>query len=141
MKILRICLFGVVLACANIGGVIVGFVVYDLVKRANQMGIQVPVAAFSSIGAFVAWGWLICHLPFKRLSLQGIDEFLLTYVASLLYFPVIFVPLHYGTQGYFTSIGNILAVLLFQLPVNALAVGGAALVSYSKTARSHDISA
>lgn len=35
---------------------------------------------------------------------------------------LIFVPLHYVSQGYLTSIGNILGIWFFQVPVNLLAI-------------------
>jgi hypothetical protein len=134
MKTLRVCLYGFVLATANLGSIIAGFIVYHLLKPANQIAVQVPVAAILSITAFVVWGWLIRRLPFKRLSLQGPDEFVWAYIVSLLWAPVIFVPIHYITQGYLTFIGNIVALLFFQLPVNGAAIVTAMLISFPKIA-------
>ena len=132
MKTLRICLYGFVLTIANMGSIITGFMVYHLLKPANQLAVQLPVAAILSIIAFVAWSWLIQHLAFKRLALQEPSEFLWIYIVSLLWFPIIFVPLHYVTQGYLTAVGNIVAVLFFQLPVNGMAIVIAILISFPK---------
>jgi len=49
------------------------------------------------------------------------------FVVSLLWAPLVFVPLHYFTQGYLTSIGNLLTLAVYQFPVNAIALYGASL--------------
>lgn len=122
MRILRICLHSLVLTVANIGFIIVGFGVYHLLKPVNQIAIQAPVAAILCITAFVVWSLFIPRLPFKGLPLQGTSELAWVYLAALLWSPIVFVPLHYITQGYLTSVGNILATWFFQLPVNFLAI-------------------
>jgi hypothetical protein len=61
-------------------------------------------------------------LPLKDIMLRTKGEFAWAYSSSLLWNPVIFVPFHFLTQGYLTSVGNLVALLLFQLPVNLLAI-------------------
>jgi hypothetical protein len=61
-------------------------------------------------------------LPFSRLHLHSTAEKRWAFMASLAWGPVVFVPLHYFTQGYLTSVGNIAALIMFQVPVNAIAM-------------------
>ncbi|MFC1739281.1 hypothetical protein ACFL1G_09570 [Planctomycetota bacterium] len=131
MKTLRICLNAFVLTAANLGSIIAGFILYNLLKPANQIAVQGSVAAILSITAFLLWSWLILHLQFRKLILQEPIEFFWAYVASLFWFPTIFIPVHYVTQGYLTSIGNIIAVLLFQIPVNGVSIAVVILMSSS----------
>ena len=133
MKVLRISLHSFILVLINLAAIIIGFLIFKLHKTANQITIQIPVAVVLSILLFILWNWLVKHLSFKRLYLEKLEDFLLIYVASLLWAPVIFVPIHYITQGYLTSIGNILALLFFQLPTNGLAVYTAKLAIKNNT--------
>ncbi len=122
MKLIYPGLHGLVLTIINITGVLVGFGAYHLLKPANQIAIQVPVAATVCIIGFVSWNAFSQRLPFKGLAKPRGGELLWVYLAALLWNPVLFVPLHYLTQGYLTSFGNILGLWLFQIPVNLLAI-------------------
>ncbi|HIJ64603.1 MAG TPA: hypothetical protein HPP77_01525 [Candidatus Hydrogenedentes bacterium] len=120
MKLFRILLHGVVLLLANFTGIFAGFMAYNLMKPANQISVQVPVAAALSVLLFVTWSIFVQAFPSKKLVLQGPSEFAWVFLAALVWNPVIFVPVHYVTQGYLTAPGNIVASMAFQLPVNAI---------------------
>ena len=45
-----------------------------------------------------------------------------TGITSLAWTSIIFVPFHYFTQGYLTGAANMVAMLLFQLPVNLFVI-------------------
>ncbi len=122
MRIKHIGLHSFVLAIVNFASVIAGFGIYHLFRPINQISLQAPVAALICIFIFVIWSVFIQNILSKGLSLKGISEFLGVYVASLLWAPALFVPIHYLSQGYLTSYDNLLAGWLFQLPVNLLAV-------------------
>ncbi len=122
MKIFRILLHSLVLAIVNIGSIIVGFYIYAVLRPANQLAVQVPFAMIFSIIAFLLWSVLVRRLPIEHLPLQGRNEFGWTFLFALVWSPVIFVPLHFITQGYLTSFGNILGAWLFQIPTNLLAI-------------------
>ena len=122
MKIFRILLHSLVLAIVNLGSIIVGFYIYYILKPANQIAVQVPFAMIFSIIAFLLWSVLVRRLPIEHLSLQGRNEFGWTFLFALVWSPVIFVPLHFITQGYLTSFGNILGAWFFQIPTNLLAI-------------------
>jgi hypothetical protein len=123
MKVLRILLHGFVLFITNFIGIFLGLIVYHLARPANQIAIQLPIAAIVSITLFLAWSLLIRRIHIMRsLALCDIVGIFGTFVASLIFAPLIFVPLHYFTQGYLTGVGNLVAILLFQLPVNGIVV-------------------
>ncbi len=64
----------------------------------------------------------------KRFAIKDKLEIIYIYFSALIWTPVIFVLLHYLTQGYLTSFGNILAIWLFQLPVNLISIIAAYLI-------------
>lgn len=94
--------------------------IQSLLKPVNQVAVQVPVAAMVSIIGFVSWRFFTRRLSLFAWLSGG--ELAWVYLAALLWTPLIFVPLHYVSQGYLTSIGNILGIWLFQVPVNILAI-------------------
>ena len=129
MKIFQILLHGLVLLLFNCFGIFVGFIVYHFAKPANQLAIQLPIAAIISIVLFLAWILSIPLIPFLRsLVLRDVVGMVGTFIASLVWTPLVFVPLHYFTQGYLTGAGNLVAMLLFQLPVNLLVVVAIAII-------------
>ena len=129
MKALRIGLHSLVLAALNIGCIVAGFSVYHLLRPANQLAVQVPVAVISCVAGFVLWTVVLWHLAGDNLSLRGKAEFAWTFVLALLWSLVLFVPLHFVTQGYLTSAGNVLGIWLFQAPTNAVAIVAARAVT------------
>jgi hypothetical protein len=80
------------------------------------------VAGIVCVAAFALWGWLAHKVTGGELSLADLKELGIAYAAAFLWMPVLFVPLHFTTQGYLTSFGNILSTWLFQLPFNLLAL-------------------
>jgi hypothetical protein len=101
---------------------IVGFAVYNLVGLRDQIAVQVLTAGVVCVVAFAVWGFVVHRLFHGRLSLADLKELGAAYAAALLWTPVLFVPVHYATQGYLTGFGNILATWLFQVPFNLLAL-------------------
>ena len=122
MKAIRSILHGFVLLAANLFGILLGFVTYHALDAREQLGIQLPVGVLLSVVLYLAWVHLLRRLSLSRLILQNRREHVLAGLASLLWSPIIFIPLHYFTQGYLTGTGNIIAVAMFQIPVNAIAV-------------------
>lgn len=122
MRVTQLSLLGLILAVTNLTGILVGFGAYHLLKPANQIAIQVPVAATVCIIGFVSWIAFAQRLALKGFSKPRGGELAWVYLAALLWNPILFVPLHYLTQGYLTSMGNILGLWLFQIPVNLLAI-------------------
>ena len=125
MTLLRVSLHSVVLTMMDLGTIILAFGFYSILRSivtANQRIVQGSFAALLCILIYALLSLAITRLPIKALSLQGNSEMIWTYFAAFLWVPVIFIPLHYFTQGYITSFGNIIAIWLFQIPVNLLAL-------------------
>ncbi|MFQ5675073.1 MAG: hypothetical protein ACE5G1_04180 [bacterium] len=120
MRSFRIGLHAFLLALANIVAIIAAYGLYYFFRPGNQIAFQVPIAALLSIAAFVVW----CKSMHgsKNLSCQNHDEFILTYLVAFLWSPVIFILMHYTTQGYVTAFGNMIGIWLFQLPTNLIAI-------------------
>ena len=134
MKAIRVLVAGLALLVANLIGIYIGFLTYYAVRLGNQVAIQAPIAVMFSILLYLAWTLLLRVLPFSRLHLNSTAERGWAFIASLVWGPVVFVPLHYFTQGYLTSAGNIAALIMFQAPVNALAMLVAFKVTQPRTA-------
>ena len=117
---MKICLHGLLLYLANLVGVIAGFVIFHL-TAGNQLAIQIPIAAVVSILLFTFWCYLLRKIAAKKLFHAPLD-LIWIFVVALVWNPAIFFSLHYFTQGYPSSWGNILAVMLFQIPINAIAL-------------------
>ena len=129
MKIFRISLNSLIMVIANIGAIYCGFIVYYLFKPTNQMAVQLPVGVILSIAGFVFWNLLLQINLLKRVAIKERQELIYIYFAALIWATVFFVPLHYVTQGYLTSFGNIIAIWIFQLPVNLISIVAAYLIS------------
>jgi hypothetical protein len=125
MTLLRVCLHSIVLTITDLGTIILAFGFYTMLRSRvdiNQRVVQGSIAVIFCIIIFDLWSLAVTRLPTKTLSMQGSRELMWTYFAALLWVPVIFIPLHFITQGYITSFGNITAIWLFQIPVNLLAL-------------------
>ncbi|MBI4674243.1 MAG: hypothetical protein HY741_21580 [Chloroflexi bacterium] len=117
---LRLALHGGMLTACNLASIIAAFGVYYFLRPVNQILVQAPLAALFSLLAFMVWMWLAARLPLAFLRVRARGEWIGIYFAALLWTPLLFVPLHWVTQGYVTSFGNILATWAFQAPVNLL---------------------
>ena len=125
MKTVRVGLHSLVLVIADLAGIAAGaLAAFRILGVPNQVWLQLPIAVVLSVGCFCAWVLSLRILRWKVLQPAGPKELRASLAASLLWAPVVFVPLHYFTQGYLTSIGNLVALALYQLPVNALALFG-----------------
>lgn len=122
MRITQLSLHSLALAVINITSVLVGFGAYHLLRPVSQIAIQASVATMVCIIGFVSWSVFSQRLPFKESARPSGSDLVWVYLAAFLWIPLLFAPLHYITQGYLTSIGNILGLWLFQIPVNLLAI-------------------
>jgi hypothetical protein len=122
MRTVRVLLNGCFLAGTNFASILVGLIFYHLIKPANQIAVQLPIAMFLSVAVFVIWSLAIKKLSGGRLSVGRGAEPIQTYLLALFISPLIFVPVHYLATGYLTAFGNILGIWLFQAPTNILAI-------------------
>ncbi len=122
MKLFRISLYSFSMVIANFVAIYCGFIVYYLLKPANQIAIQLPIAIILSVTFFLLWILLMQIHIFKRFVIKEKHNLISVYLFALILNPVIFVPLHYITQGYLTSFGNIKAIWMFQLLANLISI-------------------
>jgi hypothetical protein len=135
MRIIRIGLHSLVLVIADLAGIAGGaLAAFRILGVPNQFWLQLPIAVVLSIGCFCAWILSLRVLRWSGLQPAGAKELGACWAASLVWAPLVFVPLHYFTQGYWTSVGNLLALALYQLPINALALCGASVLHRSRSA-------
>jgi hypothetical protein len=127
MKLARPLFHGLALAAFNIGASLVGFAAYKISGVGHQLLVQVSVAVLITVVAFALWYYLTLRVTYGRLALGNVGAYVGTYVLAFVWLPVIFVPLHFVTQGYLTSFANIYNMWLFQAPTNALTLVAAAL--------------
>jgi hypothetical protein len=136
MKALRILLHGSALLASNMAGIVIGFFGYALMGAKNQVATQLPIAVLVSIGLYLSWLFVLRLRPFQSIRLNGYREYIYSGVASLLVGPIVFVPVHFLTQGYLTATGNLLALAAFQIPVNTIGI-----FVGCKIAQTHEIKA
>ncbi len=119
---------GAVLAVMDILAVLLGFVVYVMVRPAPQLMVQVPVAGAAVVVLFVLWVLAIENRE-PGSSEPRRWEWVLIGLGSLVMAPIFFVPLHYIGRGHLTGWGNLISLWIFQVPVNIVALLVAARVS------------
>jgi hypothetical protein len=127
MKFVLPVIHGLALAAINVAASLVGFAAYKILRVGRQLLVQVSVAVLVAVVAFVLWYYVARRVTSGRATLGSLGPYVWTYVLAFAWFPVVFVPLHYVTQGYLTSFANIYNMWLFQAPTNALALAAAAL--------------
>jgi len=125
----RLAVHSAVLAAVNLGGLWLGFLAFFVLGGSSQVGIQLPVALLLSAGGYVLWTrWLATHGR-DRLRLRGWRDAGGTLVLAAVWAAIVFVPTHYVVRGYLTAFGNLLAIWLFQLVANGLALGADAVMA------------
>jgi len=109
------------LAFINLASIFAGFAVYHLTGVKNQIAVQVPVAVLFTAAGFLTWLWMTRR---TRISWARADarRQVLVFALALAWAAVVFVPLHYFTQGYVTAWSNITAMWAFQMPANLIAL-------------------
>ena len=123
MRSIRVGLHSFVLVIADVAGIAGGaLVAFRILGAPNQVWLQLPIAVVLTVGCFWLWLLSLRVLRWKGLQPASPKELGACLLVSLFWAPLVFVPLHYFTQGYLTSIGNLVALALYQLPVNALAL-------------------
>lgn len=112
-------LAGFILALINIISVLGGSLVYYLTQAKTQRPIQIISACTLSIIIFILWGYFTRKV-FNKKVLVTKKDYIVTYSISLIFSPIIFIPLHYAFEGYFSSLQNIYAIWMFEIPTNIL---------------------
>jgi hypothetical protein len=112
-------LLSLFLAAADILAILAAYAAWVLAGRpAEQVWVQGGLALILTVLAALAG---VTLLPPAALP-DDDRRWLLTYALAFAWLPVLFVPLHFLTQGYLTGWGNLLALWGFAALANALAV-------------------
>jgi hypothetical protein len=125
MRTLRLLLHSLILTVVNIFTILLAFGIYHLIGKNHQIAIQAPIAALLTIVSFLLYNLIIQRLFPERLRLREKTELGGIFFLALLWSPTLFVHLHYIGRGYVTSLANIWALWLFQIPTNFLALWAA----------------
>ena len=122
---IRVGWHSLVLVIADLAGIAGGaLAAFRILGVANQIVLQLPIAILLSVGSYWVWMFTLRAFRLGDLQLVSSKELGTCLLFSVLWAPLVFVPLHYFTQGYLTSIGNLVVLALYQLPVNAVALFG-----------------
>ena len=120
MKAVPVVVNSLFLCGVNFFFIVAGFVAYSVLHPASQLALQLPIAVVGSVLGFVFFDH---HCRAKNsLHLRNAQEQLAAYSAAFLWFPLVFVPIHYFTQGYLTALSNVYAVWIFQALTNGVAL-------------------
>ena len=122
MKITLLIIHSLFLALANIFCILIAYGVYYILKPANQILFQAPLAVVFSIAVYFLWNLVLQRTPNSGLRVKQISEYIWIYFLAMLWIPVTFFPLHFFTQGYLAAFSNVTAIWLFQIPTNLLAI-------------------
>jgi hypothetical protein len=121
----NILVHGVVLAGSNLAAIGAGFVVWWVIDHGGrlQVPIQTTVAAVLNLAGFALWFRLTHDGGRGRLALAGAGDLAPVWLLALPAGWCLFVPLHLVSEGYLTSVGNLVAASLYAAPANALILG------------------
>lgn len=111
-----------VLALVNLVSIVIGFLVFALVRGGGQLAVQVPVAIVLTVVLFAGWTrYSSMHGP-RRIRFRGPRDGYWIFGLAPIWAAVVFVPLHFVTQGYPTAFSNLTALWSFQVFANLIAV-------------------
>lgn len=113
---------GFMLALANFSSIIFGFVIYYMIKGPNQIIVQAPIAIVLSCIIFSTYLYIYSKTKIGRSKYISATSCCMIYIYSLAWSPMIFIPIHFITQGYLTSFENIVYQWLFQIITNIIVI-------------------
>jgi hypothetical protein len=119
---------GFMLSLANLSSIILGFVICYIIKTLNQIMIQLPMAIILSCIIFSAYVYIYSKTKIGKNKYISTKSCFMIYIYSLACAPIIFIPAHFITQGYLTSIDNINNMWLFQAITNIIVIYISSLV-------------
>lgn len=120
ISILRILLHGFFLVSANLFSVAIAFVVVQISSLPSDPIIQGSVALLVNLIVYILVYKIMIGV---QKSIMQIDDFSMLstiFLVSLALLPAVFYPLHFITQGNWSSFDNLLAIWPFQMIVNGL---------------------
>jgi hypothetical protein len=119
-SLLRILLHGFFLISANLFSVMVAFVIVRVALLNEEKIVQSSLALVINIGIYWLVYKVMSRIQDDFMRIDNFSMFAIILLVSLALLPAIFYPMHYLTQGYWSSFDNLLATWPFQLIVNGL---------------------
>jgi len=120
MKNLKLVINSFILSSLNIFSIIISFGIYKMVfQNYDQKAVQLFLSFTLTTLGILFWGFFSAKF-LKKQFIGRKYHLAWVYLLSFVWAPIIFVPLHYITQGYITSGENLLSIWLFQVPTNLL---------------------
>ncbi len=119
-SLLRILLHSFFLISANLFSVMVAFVVVQVAVIDEEKIIQSSLALVINIGVYCLVYKIMHGIQEDVMKIDDYSMFAIILLVSLALLPTIFYPMHYLTQGYWSSFDNLLTTWPFQLIVNGL---------------------
>ncbi len=119
-SILRILLHGFFLISANLFSLIVAFAIIQFFSTDTDKVIQSFIALIINVGIYIIVFKLMNGIQEEIMRIDDFSMFAIIFLVSLSLLPAIFYPMHYLTQGYWSSFDNLLAMWPYQMIVNGL---------------------
>ena len=118
--ILRILLHAFFLISVNLFSIIGAFVFIQIFGNGSDKLIQSAVAMVINLLIYVAVFKLMNNIQKEIMEIDNLSMFIVTLLVSLALLPSVFYPMHYLTQGNWSTFDNILATWPYQLVVNGI---------------------
>ena len=119
-SLLRILLHGFFLISANLFSIITAFAIIQFVSTDTDKIIQSFIALIINVGIYIFVFRLMNGIQEEIMKIDDFSMFAIILLVSLALLPAIFYPMHYLTQGYWSSFDNLLATWPYQIVVNGL---------------------
>lgn len=118
--ILRILLHAFFLISLNLFAIIGAFVFMQMSGIEADKMIQSAVALIINLVIYIVVFRIMAGVQKDIMAIDNLSMFIIILLVSLALLPSVFYPMHYLTQGYWSTFDNILATWPYQLVVNGL---------------------
>jgi len=119
-SLLRILLHGFFLISTNLFSIIAAFAIVQLASIDPDKLLQSSIALIINIGVYLLVFKMMHSVQEEIMKIDNFSMFAIILLISLALLPSVFYPLHFLTQGYWSSFDNLPATWPFQLIVNGL---------------------
>ena len=120
ISLLRILLHGFFMVSVNLFSIMVAFSFVQITSLGADRLIQGSVALIINVIIYLVVYKLMYRVQKEIMEIDNPFMLAVILMISLALLPAIFYPLHYLTQGYWSSFDNLLATWPFQIVVNGL---------------------
>lgn len=119
-SLLRILLHAFFLISANLFSVMAAFAIVQIIAIDAEKILQSSIALIINIGVYLAVYKLMNGIQKEVMKIDNFSMFAIILLVSLALLPSVFYPMHYLTQGKWSSFDNLIVTLPFQLIVNGI---------------------